>query len=266
MSDSPAQSAPVRSPWRKVVLALSLTATAGYVDGVGYLLLFHVFTANMSGNTIATGLYLVQGKWHLFFHRFWPIPMFMLGLTAAAVLLEVGRRRKLRRLLSLSLATEAVLLALLLGLGLHLGSSISPQSKPPTLIAVIMVFFAATAMGIQNASLRHVGALSIHTTHVTGTLTTLAQKFVGFGFWFYDSVRDGSQGEAGSAVRRMWRQQRFWQVMILSGIWLFYLAGGAAGAAASIAWGMRSIAVPLAVVAGALLADLIHPFPVRRRM
>ncbi|MGE3809415.1 MAG: DUF1275 family protein, partial [Gemmataceae bacterium] len=36
---------------------LLLTWSAGIVDGVGFLILFHMFTAHMSGNSIAMGVY-----------------------------------------------------------------------------------------------------------------------------------------------------------------------------------------------------------------
>ncbi len=35
----------------KIAMALSLTAVGGFVDAVGYIALFQIFTANMSGNS-----------------------------------------------------------------------------------------------------------------------------------------------------------------------------------------------------------------------
>ena len=41
-------------------IALSLTVVGGFVDAVGYIALFQVFTANMSGNSVHVGMYLGQ--------------------------------------------------------------------------------------------------------------------------------------------------------------------------------------------------------------
>ena len=54
-----------------IVLAIALTAVAGYVDAVGYLVLAHVFTANMSGNTIAVGRAIVDGDWSTYLLALW---------------------------------------------------------------------------------------------------------------------------------------------------------------------------------------------------
>ncbi len=40
-----------------------LTTVGGFVDAVGYIALFEVFTANMSGNSIHIGMYLGQHNW-----------------------------------------------------------------------------------------------------------------------------------------------------------------------------------------------------------
>jgi len=39
-----------------VPVAYSLTATAGFVDVVGYLVLHSIYTANMTGNLISVGI------------------------------------------------------------------------------------------------------------------------------------------------------------------------------------------------------------------
>ena len=49
----------VKAPYHLWV-ALALTWIAGFVDMVGYLVLYRVFVANMTGNTIALGQIIAQ--------------------------------------------------------------------------------------------------------------------------------------------------------------------------------------------------------------
>ncbi len=51
---------PTGSVARRNKLLLLLTCAAGYVDAVSYLQLGHVFTANMTGNTVLLGLSLIE--------------------------------------------------------------------------------------------------------------------------------------------------------------------------------------------------------------
>jgi len=44
-------------------IALSLAIIGGFVDAVGYLALFRLFTAHMRGNTVAGGADLAQQEW-----------------------------------------------------------------------------------------------------------------------------------------------------------------------------------------------------------
>ena len=53
---------PVLSRGRRDSLVLLLAWAAGSVDAIGFLGLGHVFTANMTGNTVLLGLSLGEGR------------------------------------------------------------------------------------------------------------------------------------------------------------------------------------------------------------
>lgn len=93
-----------------VALAFVLTCVAGFVDTVGYVALFRVFTANMTGNTIAIALGGVEHDVATALRRGFAIPMFVLGLVTCRLLVHVGERREWRRLAGALFALEAVLL------------------------------------------------------------------------------------------------------------------------------------------------------------
>jgi uncharacterized membrane protein YoaK (UPF0700 family) len=54
---------------------------------IGYMVLYRVFVANMTGNTIALGQGLAAGDWGLLVQRGFAIPMFVLGLIMSRLVL-----------------------------------------------------------------------------------------------------------------------------------------------------------------------------------
>ena len=52
---TPVTNAPDLGKRGKIAVALSLTVVGGFVDAVGYIALFEIFTANMSGNSVHRG-------------------------------------------------------------------------------------------------------------------------------------------------------------------------------------------------------------------
>ena len=91
------------------LLAQLMAFVAGFVDAVGYIVLFHMFTANMSGNSVALGIHIGQGQWSQVFHRLFPIPLFMFGVAAGSfslVLLTRKGRQPLPAVLFLEAASS----------------------------------------------------------------------------------------------------------------------------------------------------------------
>src|SRR5579875_571269 len=95
----------------RALAALALAWTAGYVDAAGYLLLLHVYTSHMTGNTAALAEGLAHGRIHDAALHAWPILAFVAGLMAGAVLTEAARRREIHSRLALVLGCEAGLRA-----------------------------------------------------------------------------------------------------------------------------------------------------------
>src|SRR5262249_58742304 len=89
---------PPREDGARRWMAVLLDGVGGYVDAVGYLLLFQLFAANMSGNSILLGVALGQGQWQAALRQALPIPLFVVGVVLGAVLrLALGWRGGRRR-------------------------------------------------------------------------------------------------------------------------------------------------------------------------
>jgi uncharacterized membrane protein YoaK (UPF0700 family) len=92
-------------------------------------------------------------------------------LVTTGSVIEIGMRRRLRRIFVAALVVEFFLLLAFTVAGgalLPAGSQEREDADWPT-YALIAV--AAFAMGAQNTSLRMAGILSVWTTHMTGTLS-----------------------------------------------------------------------------------------------
>lgn len=241
--------------YRKGVTAVVLTGIAGYVDVVGYLSLSHILNANMSGNTVGIAYRTIEQRGDLALHRGWAVLMFIAGLFVAAFIHEVGKRRKFRPVAAVTLSIEAALLAAYVYFGTPLLVGAEMKPSPPMFYALLA--FSTLAMGIQNATLTRVGALSVRTTHVTGTISKFAESGSRYLFWLYDRVRAGRSWLF--AVRASHKQRDFIAAVLTAISWVAFLAGGFAGAWLRQRIELRSLYIPVAILAIISISDVFVP-------
>jgi uncharacterized membrane protein YoaK (UPF0700 family) len=149
----------------KAVIALLLTFSAGSVDVVGYLAIYDVFTAHMTGNTVHLAHNIMIGDWQKAAAAAAVIAAFLAGSILGRAIIEIGVRTSIRSIASAALILEGALIAAVGFSGFAFGAL-------PTLAALAML---AAAMGMQTATLTRIGSLTVHTTFVTGMLNKLAQ-------------------------------------------------------------------------------------------
>jgi uncharacterized membrane protein YoaK (UPF0700 family) len=202
------------------LVLLVLTGTTGLVDAVSYLGLGHVFTANMTGNVVFLGFAAVGVKGLSVTRSLASLAAFLLGAAIGGrIATRYGEGPRRRWLFPVALAEGGLLLAAAgAAVGLTVGSS-SGAVYP-------VIALTAVAMGLRNATVRHLAEPDLTTTVLTLTLTGL--------------LADSSLGGGGNPrpVRRV-------------GAVLAMLAGAAAGAAMTLHLG-RPLVWPL--VAAAFLA------------
>src|SRR5436305_13409482 len=144
-------------------VATFLTCIAGFVDAAGFLAFARVYTANMSGNSVALGIAISQRNWTTALFRFWPVLFYVFGLVFGRALLAIGARRNTRHIASTAFGSEVLLLLLALFVG-----TVSPAAIPGRQYLAIALL--ASAMGIQNSTLTRFSSLTLHTGFVTGSL------------------------------------------------------------------------------------------------
>lgn len=206
-----------------------LSTVAGYVDTAGFLALYGLFTAHVTGDlitaaaTVATGPHL--GAWV----KLAMIPVFMLTVALMTLFARAIHRR--------GAATVAPLLGLMtlaLALFCAAGHFLMPYARNANAWGVAAIGGAGVvAMGIQNALMRGALRSFSQTTLMTGNLTQVTIDVVEVLF----PTERAARREAVRNVRK-------------SGIPLLgFMAGAALGAWLTKRYGLLSIALPTVVVA-----------------
>lgn len=172
------------STWFDIMLIL-LAAVAGSIDVMSYYKLGHVFTANMTGNTILLGLSIGQGKVASSLHSLAALAGFFTGAFIGAFIVE-NSKRGWSYYITLSISIESLIIFILVLIWF--------EEKLPMdrLVLYSSIALSAIAMGIQSATVRHLNIPGVVTTFITGTITSIGMSAInGIRNGFRKSVNDG---------------------------------------------------------------------------
>ena len=154
-------------------LPVTLAFTAGYADTCGFVALFSLFTAHVTGNFVLLGASLF-GAHPGVVAKLLALPVFILVVAVT--------RLGLTRFRGPNGAMRAVLLAELVFLGLFLASGVraAPIVDPDAPAALFVAMMAVAAMAVQNAASRTVFVALAPTTVMTGNVTQIVLDCVDF--------------------------------------------------------------------------------------
>lgn len=224
------------------ILLLILTWAAGNIDAVGYLGLGHVFTANMTGNTVLLGLHLGQEQGAAALRSLVALLGFGAGLVIGALFVERYRGQgPWPPSVTWALALETALLVVF-AVAMY---SLDPLDAGASVES--MVALSAIAMGIQSAAVRRLNVPGIATTYVTGTLTTAVTSLIAGSR--ANSPQGSGRVEGVPAAGAWWRSVRL-QLLAL----LVYSFGAAVGGLAYDRWPALVAVLPALAVAGVVAA------------
>jgi uncharacterized membrane protein YoaK (UPF0700 family) len=145
---------------------VALGFLAGYVDTLGFLALFGLFTAHVTGNFILIGAALADPSRSSILLKFLAFPAFIAGVAAARILVVVAEKRQAAAL------RPALLLELLLLLGfMGFGLAATPPGAEAGPLAMTAGLLGAAGMGAHSAIskllLGHLAPTSMMTGNVT---------------------------------------------------------------------------------------------------
>lgn len=207
------------TPFRPLVLGMVLTATAGFVDAIGFIELGGYFVSFMSGNTTQGGAAVITGDWKVVGLTLSLVALFFIGSVFGTLLATTNPRW------APSLVSGAVALGVGATLALQLNGFKAEQS---------MLILAAAA-GAQNAILPMRGAVRLGATFVTGTL--------------YVAGQDLAFALRGKVPRWRWVQHL--------AIWVSLFIGAAIGALLFAPMSGYALVVPLVIYAAFCLGHTI---------
>jgi uncharacterized membrane protein YoaK (UPF0700 family) len=153
---------------RPRTVASLLSFAAGYVDTVGFVALFGLFTAHVTGNFVLIGASLTRPSPGVI-AKLAALPVFFV----AVVLTTVFVRMRLRANRG---ALRGVLLAQIVFLGSFaaVGMAAAPFTSSDAPLAILAGLLGVFGMGIQNAASRLLMAELPPTTVMTGGVTQVA--------------------------------------------------------------------------------------------
>jgi len=244
--------------FEKVNLALAMTWAAGFVDLVGYISLYGLYTSNMTGNTVSMGRHISELQWSGVVRRGWPILTFVFGLMLGAFIYEAEKRRKIQVPFPSAIGLEALLIAIFIAAGIGSGfkANIPPQ---PADKFFVMVALLAIPMGIQNVVIRNVGGLNVYTTFVTGSLVKFAENLSQYLFWLRDRTRHRFRRRILKVLRVSPRRLHLQRSALTLGLWSAYLAGAVCGGFSIQRWALLGMIAPFVLLLAIALYGAFRP-------
>jgi uncharacterized membrane protein YoaK (UPF0700 family) len=158
-------------------LLVGLTVVTGLVDAFSYLLLGHVFVANMTGNVVFLGFAVVGAPGFSIAASLVALVSFAAGsVVGGRIVQRFGNHRGHH--VAVATATQALLLIVAMVLALV-------RTQPfGSGVRYALIIFLAVAMGVQNSSVRRLAVPDLTTTVLTLTVTGIGA----------DSALGGGQG------------------------------------------------------------------------
>lgn len=212
------------------VQGIALGFLAGYVDTLGFLALFGLFTAHVTGNFILIGASLADASRDGMLLKLLAFPAFIAGVAMARVLVvvvEKGGAAALRPALLLELA-------LLLGF-MGFGLAASPMGNEAGALGTAAGLLGAAAMGVHSATSRLLLSHLAPTSMMTGNVTQIVIDLV-------DAVRGSKEPGLGARCSKF--------------IWpLAAFAAGCIAAAFGFRWlGFAALALPILILLGLVVS------------
>ena len=152
-------------------LLVAMTFVTGLVDAYSYLVLGHVFVANLTGNILFLGFALVGEHGLLVAASLSALGAFVLGAAMGGKLIAVMKEHR-GRLLGVASSVQAVFLAIALVFAVLSSSAVQGGYRYALIVSL------AIAMGVKNAASRKLAVPDLTTTVLTLTITGISADSV----------------------------------------------------------------------------------------
>ena len=143
-------------------LSFGLAFVGGYCDAAGFVLA-RAFTGAVTGNLVLVAIAVAAHDWRTLLGRLSAVFTFLLGTLLSALIVRPLKAWPSWPLLPTVMRMEVILIV---------AASFALTSDSAHGVE-IFVIFVSLALGLQNGAFRRVGGISVHTTYLTGMITSL---------------------------------------------------------------------------------------------
>jgi uncharacterized membrane protein YoaK (UPF0700 family) len=192
-------------------ISYGLAFVGGYGDAASFVLA-KTFTGHVTGNLVLAAIAVAAHEWRAALGHLSAIVSFLIGIFVSALIVRPLKAWSSWPLLPTVMGVEVILIlgaSFALALGMARGIE-------------IFVIFVSLALGLQNGAFRRAGGISVHTTYLTGMITSLIS----------------TEGEKyASGVLPVSSRAPDPKIELLYGIWIAFVVGAGTGAAMVLHFG-----------------------------
>ena len=186
-------------------ISIGLAFVGGYADASSYLLA-RTFTGHLTGNCVLGAVSVASKEWYLTLDRLLAVIVFLAGILVSLILNRFVPVRLRQYSLAIAMFIEVLLVV---SAALFLMNQANGE---------LFIGCMCLALGIQNGALDKTNGISVHSTYMTGMVTTLMQK----SFRHLSSKRSPKEDSSRDSVRLT--------IQVLAPMWISFIFGALAGA------------------------------------
>jgi uncharacterized membrane protein YoaK (UPF0700 family) len=187
------------------LLSFGLAFVGGYGDAASFVLT-KTFTGHVTGNLVLGAIAIAAQDWRAVLGHVSAIVTFLIGIFVSVLMVHALRAWSSWPFLPTIMGMEVILIVLA---SFALSSGVAHGVG-------IFVIFVSLALGLQNGAFRRAGGISVHTTYLTGMITSL--------------ISTEAEQYAAEEVPQDVRAHDP-KISLLCGIWIAFVLGAGTGAA-----------------------------------
>lgn len=207
------------------MLSFGLAFVGGYGDAASFVLA-KTFTGHVTGNLVLGAIAAASQDWGAMLGHLSAIVTFLVGVLLSTLIARPLKAGPSWPLLPTVMGIEVILIV----------AASSTVASHANYGVGLFVIFVSLALGLQNGAFRHAGGISVHTTYLTGMLTSLIST---------------AAEKRTSAVASPPVSGPNPKIDLLFGIWIAFVLGAGTGAAMVLhfrAFGMLGAALVLVLL------------------
>jgi uncharacterized membrane protein YoaK (UPF0700 family) len=220
-------------------VSIGLAFVGGYADASSYLLA-RTFTGHLTGNCVLAAVSAASKEWYLTLDRLLAVIVFLAGILVSLILNRFVPVRLRQYSLAIAMFIEGLLIV---SASLFLINRANDE---------LFIVCMCLALGIQNGALDKTNGISVHSTYMTGMVTTLMQK----SFDHLSSRRSLNEDSSGHSARLA--------IQVLAPMWISFIFGALTGAVIVSSFhsiGLLGIVVPLVLLICAEMRTKVSVLP-----